>query len=405
VEGRPEHAEGAFYVWTKSEIDTALTTGTGTESGAQAGGVSASDFICRHFGVLEAGNVDSSLDPHGEFRGKNILHQRSSLLLTAREFGLSPEDANTLLLASLEKLRVVRARRPRPHLDDKIVTAWNGLMISALAKAHVLLEVKASAQPDQLSAQSYLERAVRAAEFIEKALFDPARGRLYRSYRDGRGQAEGFAEDYAFFIQGLIDLYEASFELRWLQWALQLQATMDTLFWDNEGGGYFNSSGDDQHIILRLKEDYDGAEPAPGSIAASNLLRLAPFSGAEADFRRKAERTIEAAKAQWERAPQALPQMLCALELVLAPASQVVLVGQRDAADFKALAAVLHEKMGARRVVLALDGGDDQRWLGQRAPWLEAMTSIDGKATAYVCEHYQCQSPVTDPSALRSLLT
>jgi uncharacterized protein YyaL (SSP411 family) len=379
--GSSEHAEGAFYVWTAAELRAAL----GEDY----------DFVAAHFGVVEEGNVAAQLDPQGELRGKNILAQRRSLNETAKQLGLTSEQANDRLLAVLTTLRALRGKRPRPHLDDKILTANNGLMISALAQgARVLGEA------DLLAA------AKRAAEFIERELHDAKRGILYRTWREGRGTTEGFAEDYAFLIHGLLDLYEASFEIRWLQWAARLQQKMDALFWDEARGGYFNSAAGDASIVLRLKEDYDGAEPAPSSMAAMNLLRLAAMlgDGGTADYRARGRKCIEAFRAQWSKAPHAMPQMLCALELALDAPRHVVLAGDPAAADFQALAAVLAERLGPRRVLLAADGGPAQTWLAGRAPWLAEMKPIGGRTTAYVCEEFTCQAPVNTPEQLRTAL-
>ncbi len=385
---KPEHAEGAFYVWTKAELDAAL--------GADAA------FFCAHYDVKPEGNV--AHDPHGEFGGKNVLRQLRPLARTAEQFKLPVADAEQKLLASLEKLRAIRAKRPRPHLDDKILTAWNGLMISALARgAQVLGEAE------------HLKAATRAADFIQRELHDAATGTLYRSWREGRSDIPGFAEDYAYLIQGLLDLYEAGFDLRWLQWAEQLQAKMDELFWDSERGGYFNSRAGDPTVIVRLKEDYDGAEPAANSVATMNLIRLDWMlgGGGEASltrgggtpppsYRERALQTIEAFRQRWSGLPQALPQMLCAVELALAEPRTVVLAGDPQSAEFRALAAVLHGKLGPRRALLQMDTGG---WLSTRKPYVASMKSVDGKATAYVCENFTCQAPVNTPEALRSLLT
>ena len=384
--GGTAHAEGAFYVWSAGELRNVL--------GADA------PLFAAHFGVLEAGNVPAAQDPHGEFPGMNILVQRRTLGETAAQFGLTPEQANDRLLAALAKLREVRVKRPRPLLDDKIVTANNGLMISALARGAMVL-----GEPEHLAA------ATRAAEFVQRELYDEARGGLFRSWREGRGAAEGFAEDYAYLIQGLLDLYEASFELRWLQWAGQLQAAMDERFWDGEPirqaqggrGGYFNSQAGDASIVLRLKEDYDGAEPAPSSVAAMNLLRLATMLHDDA-LRQRALKTIEAFRVQWSGAPHAMPEMLCALGCALEPPRQVVLAGDPAREDFRALAAVLHERLGPRRAVLAVTGEVDRAWLAARSPWLAEMRPRDGRATAYVCENFSCQAPITEPAELRRLL-
>jgi uncharacterized protein len=379
--GRPEHAEGAFYVWTAEELRAAL----------------GSDFrfFAEHFGVEENGNVPTQLDPQGELRGKNILAQRRSLTASAQAHSLSPEQANDKLLALFTTLREARGKRRRPHLDDKILTANNGLMISALAKGHQVL----GSEP----LRDYLKAASRAAAFVERELYDAATGLLFRAWRQGRGSAAGFAEDYSYLIQGLLDLYEASFDVRWLRWAAALQAKMDELFWDDADGGYFNSGAHDASIVLRLKEDYDGAEPAPSSVAAMNLLRLGAMWHDDT-LRDRGRRTIEAFRGQWMNAPHAMPQLLCALELALEPPRHVVLAGEPARDDFRALAAVLHERIGPRRTLMAVGPAGPDPWLAQRAPWIVAMKLIDGHATAFVCEEFTCHAPVTDPAELRRLL-
>ena len=400
--GAGRHVEGAFYVWTHAEIARVL-------------GVEA-PFFCAHFGVMENGNVPAHRDPHGEFSGKNIIAQVRPLAETARLAGLTEQAASDRLGAALIQLRAVRAGRPRPQRDDKVITAWNGLMISAFARGAQILG------GDKAERERLLAPALRAGEFLQRELYDSSRGVLYRSYREGRSAVEGFAEDYAFLIQGLLDLYEASFELRWLQWAERLQEMMDNRFWDGPRGGYFNSAAGDASIVLRLKEDYDGAEPAPSSVAAMNLLRLgAIFDGGEAlteaaapgaaasrrsgvSYRERGRRTVEAFQAQWSGAPPTLPQMLCALELALDAPRHVVLAGDPAADDFRALASVLHEKLGPRRTLLGVSGNEGRAWLAARAPWLEAMRPIQGRATAYVCEEFACQAPVTKPAELRDLL-
>ncbi|HKB57001.1 MAG TPA: thioredoxin domain-containing protein [Lacunisphaera sp.] len=374
--GKPEHAEGAFYVWTREEIDTVL--------GADAA------FFCAYYGVKAGGNV--AHDPQGEFTGKNILMQRQSLVATAREFKIEPEQASDRLLGCLEKLRTARVQRPRPHLDDKVITAWNGLMISALAKGAQVLGEK-----------SYLTAATRAAEFIERELYDAGNGVLYRSWREGRSSIAGFAEDYAFMIQGLLDLYETGFGIRWLQWAVKLQAKMDELFRDAERGGYFNSQADDPNVIVRMKEAHDGAEPSSNSIAALNLLRLDWMVGLPG-AREQAVKILEALRPQWTNHPAGLPQLLCVIELVLDAPRTVVLAGDPAAEDFPALAAVLHGKLGPRRALLCADGAAGQVWLAAQRPYLAEMKPVDGRATAYVCENFACQAPVNSPAELQQVL-
>src|SRR5882762_11764012 len=230
--GKPEHAEGAFYVWTEKQVDAAL----GDDS-------SAFQF---HYGVQPHGNAPEGSDPQDEFRGKNILIERRTIAETAKHFKKSEDEARQSLARSREKLLSIRNNRPRPHLDDKIIAAWNGLMISAYARAAQILD-----EP------RYLESGMRAAKFLRANLYDDKSKLLVRNYREGRSQIEGFADDYAFVIQGLLDLYEASFDMSWLQFAIALQETQDRLFFDGERGGYFSGTGKDASILLRMKEDND----------------------------------------------------------------------------------------------------------------------------------------------------
>ena len=382
-----KHAEGAFYVWGQAEIEETL----GTDAA----------FFSSFFGVQPEGNVLSDRDPSGEFSGYNILAQTRPLAEAAREAGLEIETASELVAHCLDRLRAARSKRPRPQLDDKILTAWNGLMISALAKAHQVLQGTASH-----AGTAYLGAALRAAEFIKREAFDQGRGILFRSWRGARSSIEGFAEDYAFLIQGLLDLYEAGFDARWLQWAEQLQAKMDELFWDSDRGGYFNSAAGAPDILIRLKDDYDGAEPAPSSVGAMNLLRLAATLESKGTaYRERALRTLAAFEPRWSEFPQAMPRMLCALELALQPPRQVVLAGDPASAEFQAMAAVLAERLGPHRSVLAADGGPAQAWLAARAPWIGEMRPVNGRTTAYVCEDFACRSPASTPEELRQRLS
>ncbi len=386
--GDGSSVEGAFYVWTQEEIAAAL----GTDA----------PLFCGHFGVLPEGNVSAPRDPHGEFRGRNLLAVRGSLDATARRFGIGAQEASDRISGCLETLRTVRGRRPRPQRDEKIIAAWNGLMVSALARAAA---VPADAFADRREA--YRAAAVRAAEFLQSELADGKRGVLFRAFLDGRGATEGFAEDYALVIQGLIDLYEAGFEQRWLAWAFRLQEKMDELFWDEAGGGYFNSAIGASDVLVRLKEDYDGAEPAPSSVAAMNLLRLGAFrhEGVPGgDLPTRAFRTLAAFRPQWSRMPQALPQMLCAFEMGLGAPRHVVLVGDPSKGDFRALAAVCHERLGPTRALLGLDGSPAQAWILELAPWLGSLALRPPRATAYVCEEYSCRAPATTAEELRALL-
>ena len=362
-QGSTEHAEGAFFVWTKEEIEAALPS----EEAA---------LFCEHYGVRPEGNVNPSSDPHGELTGKNVL------MIMEQQVVIS-EDALESLTRSQKILLEVRSRRPRPHLDDKILCAWNGLMISAFARAGAALaEVK------------YLEAAVNAAEFIKAHLTDPRTGELRRSWREGRVLEAGFAEDYAFLIQGLLDVYEATFEIGWLQWAVDLQGIMDRLFWDEAGGGYFSSAEGDPHLLVRMKEDYDGAEPSANSVAALNLLRFSQMIGDE-DATKKVVRIFALSSRTLDGMPAAVPQLLVALERNLSPVCQIVIAGNPQESDTKALIAEARKGFHPEQVILLADGSEGQAWLSERIPSIAGMKPIDGKAALYRCENFTCSAPLT----------
>ena len=376
--GKAEHAEGAFYVWTQTEIGAAL--------GQDA------DVFNYHYGVEANGNAPAGADPHGEFVGKNILIQRHTIAETARRFDRSEEEVAKLLSEARCKLFGVRAKRPRPHLDDKIITGWNGLMISGFARAAQVLD-----EPE------YVAAAERAAAFIRNHLYDTSTKTLVRNYREGRSAVEGFADDYAFVIQGLLDLYEASFNIEWLKFALELQETQDRLFFDGENGGYFSGTGRDPSILLRLKEDNDGAEPAASSVAALNLLRLSQIR-ADATLRERAGKTIAAFAATLTQIPSAMPQMLVALDYSLSNPRQIVIGGERESPETRGLIAEVHRHYAPNKVLLLADQAEGSAFLEEELEALGGMKPIDGKPAAYVCENFTCQAPVTDAAALRELL-
>jgi hypothetical protein len=379
--GHQKTKEGAFYIWTKKEIDAALGD--------------AAEIFDFHYGVQAHGNAPEGSDPHDEFRGNNILIERHTIAETAEHFRKTKEEIAKALAGSREKLFAIRAKRLRPHLDDKILAAWNGLMISAYARAAQVLD-----DP------SYLETAIRAANFLRGHLYDSSRKILYRSYRGGRSDIEGFADDYAFVIQGLIDLYEASFDVEWLKLATQLQETQDRLFFDEKNGGYFSTSGKDQSVFLRMKDDNDGAEPAASSVAALNLLRLSQFrddpvaAGAE-----RARKTIDAFAATLSHFPSAMPQMLVAFDFSLSKPRQVVVAGKKDAPETKALLKEVHRHFLPKTILLLADGSDGQKYLGEKNEAIRTMSTVEGQSAAYVCENFTCKAPVTNPQQLSELVS
>jgi uncharacterized protein len=389
---RQKMAEGAFYVWTKQEIDEAL-------------GDEAATFSS-HYGVEEDGNVPAGADPHGELRGKNILirgvasalgrTRRSEVVgATPETFAADKKDAKSVqesLGESRQKLFFIRRKRPRPHLDDKIIAAWNGLMISAFARGALILDDA-----------SYLETARRAAEFVGTKLYDDSRKILFRSYRDGRSEIEGFADDYAFFIQGLIDLYQASFEVRWLKFALELQRQMDALFWDDKAGGYFGVTGHDNSILLRMKEENDSAEPAASSVAALNLARLAGIRN-EPELLVRAKKTVNAFARQLMHFESALPQMLVALDFLETAPRQIVLAGDRRDERVQELLKEVNKHFLPHATVLLADGAEGQDFLAGKNEAIRSMRPVKGKPAVYLCENFTCKAPVTERQELRELL-
>jgi hypothetical protein len=378
---RPEEpsvkGEGAFYIWSADEIRLTVPA-------------PAAEWFAYRYGVAEGGNVVN--DPHSEFSGRNILYQAASVEETAEQFGRPVEEVRAGLETAEAALLKARASRVRPHLDDKILTAWNGLMISALALGGAVLE-----EP------RYAKAARRAADFALSHLFEPETGQLLRRYRDGEAAIPGFLEDYAMFTQALLDLYEAQFDRRDMEWAVRLAEKQSALFEDPAGGGFFHSPADAGDLVLRLKEDYDGAEPSGNSIAILNLLRLAQITG-RLEFRASAERALAAFAPRLARVPVALPAMLTACEFYLAEPRQIVVVGPRDSAGTRALLRAFHSRFVANRIVLLVDTEETRHALAAGIPAIEAMQLAGGLPSAYVCRNYACQLPVTEAAQLAELL-
>ena len=355
--------EGAFYVWTQGEIEQAL-------------GQPAAERFCYYYALEERG----------------ILRQAHSLEETAGNFGRPLEEVRASLADSRHKLFQQRSRRPRPHLDDKVLTAWNGLMISAFAKgARVLEDAR------------YLAAARRAAGFLRDQVWKQKEaGLLLRRYRDGEAAIPGFLDDYAFFAQGLLDLYEADFDLRDLELAVELTEKQLELFEDPQNGAFFSAPASANDLLLRMKDDYDGAEPSGNSVAILNLLRLARITARE-DFRDSAERALQAFAEHLADAPETSPRMLAALAYSRSRPQQIVLVGPKQDHHMRALLRALNRRFLPDTTVLLVDDEPSRRTLAVFAPAVEAMSQIDGKPTAYVCENYACRLPTNDANELLSL--
>jgi len=340
--------------------------------------------------VREDGNVSN--DPHGEFTGRNILFEANELEDTALHFDRGEEEVGAALERARSTLLAARGTRPRPHLDDKVLTSWNGLMISAFALGGAVLE-----EP------RYAAAARAAAEFLIAKMHDPQSGILLRRYRAGDAAIPGFLDDYALFTQALIDLYETQFDRRHLDLALRLTEKQRELFEDAEHGGFFSSVEGDRRLVLRVKEDYDGAEPSGNSIAVMNLLRLAQITNRE-DLRVAAEQTLAAFAPRLTAAALALPEMLAACEFRTGQPRQIILVGDRDAADTRELVRTLYSHFVPQRIVLLVDSPEARAALAAGIPAVESMGKLDGRASAYVCHNYTCQMPVNEAARLAELI-
>jgi len=344
-----EGVEGKCYVWTRDEIEKAL--------GNRA------DAFCRAYGVTADGNWE---------HGLNVLHVAL------------PEAAK--LAAERSKLFAIREKRVRPHRDEKILTAWNGLMISALARAAQALD-----EP------KYRAAAGRAARYLLASRWK--NGKLTRT-----ATVPAMVEDYAFFGNALVDLYEADFDPQWLLRAAALADIMLAQFHDPKDGGFFQTDGRDASVIVRTKEDYDGAEPSGNSMAALLLLRLAQFTD-RARYRDAAQKTLQLFSNHLHKAPSTVPQMLCVLDFYLSKPKQIVVAGKADAADTRAMLRLIHERYLPNAIVILADGGESQKTLARLLPFLETVKPVGGKATAYVCVNYACQLPTNDIDKMIALLT
>jgi uncharacterized protein YyaL (SSP411 family) len=356
-----EGEEGRFYVWTPGQIEAAL--------GADAA------LFAHRYGVTPRGNFE---------HGTTILSEVATLEASASQFGLAPAEARRRLDAARAKLLEARAKRERPHRDDKVLSAWNGLMISAYARgARVLGEPALAA------------RAERAAEFLWKELRDPADGAMRRRWRDGEAKGAGQLDDHAYVALGYFDLYQATFDPRWLERAVALTEAQIARFWDDEHGGFFESPAGDASIAVRMKDAFDGAEMASNSIAAWNLQMLGALLD-RGDFKERARRTFDYFARRLADGAAAMPQMLAAMDLERSTTRHVVIAGRAEAADTRAMIAEFDRRFLPHDALLLAGGGAGQKRLASLASFVAPLVAKDGKATAYVCVDYACRLPTTE---------
>ena len=377
-----EKAEGAFYAWKYKEIETLLTGEMG-------------EFFAYRYGLSPKGNVE--YDPFNEFKGENILWMAHTLNETAKKFKKPLKEVEQQLTDGKKILFDVRKKRPRPHLDDKIITSWNGLTISALARGYQIL-----------GDESYLDAAKQAAKFIRSRLYDPEKKQLYRSWRSDETHVLGMAGDWAFLIQGLIDLYESDFNLEWLDWAMELADEQLSRFYDPLHGGFFMTEANhDKHLIIRIKEEHDNVIPAAGSVATLNFLRLSGY-GDRSDFKKAAEKTLKSFVPKIRQNPEAFTQMLVTMNFALAKPVQVIIAGSMDDNEtrdmLKKIRSISISGSIPGMTIFLVSSDTDRTRLKKYLSFVESIKQIDNKATAYVCKDYKCSKPVTNPDMLLNLL-
>jgi uncharacterized protein len=381
--GRPDahKAEGAFYLWSAEEIDRLL--------GGDA------EIVKRRFGIERNGNAP--IDPQQEFTGKNLLYVARGADDLAASAGTTDADVMDVLKRSRLRLFRARVERPRPHLDDKVLTAWNGLMIAAFARmARVVLALGVEGRR---AGQPFLDAARRAAAFVQQRMWNADTATLLRRYRAGHAEIDAYAEDYAFLIFGLLELVQADPDPNWLAWAVTLQRRQDELFWDEADAGWFSTTGRDPSVLLRMKEDYDGAEPTASSISVVNLLILSHL--VENDrWTAEIDRTLRFFGGRLEQIGRAVPMMAAALSIYTAGPQQIVIVGSEGAEALERAVALRYLPFAT---TLALTP-EQQTALAPVTPFVGSMRPVEGMAAAYVCRNFTCQQPVTSAAALEEEL-
>ena len=361
-----EGEEGKFYVWTKAEVDELL------------GGDAA--VFSSVYDVTEAGN----------WEGKNILNLAKPAAEFFADLGVEPDELERRLAACRRRLLAAREERTHPGLDDKALTDWSGLMIAAMAHGYRVL-----------GEERFLDSARRAATFIRDNMLDD--GRLLHAHRDGRSHLLGYIDDHANLIWGLLELYEASFELEWLRWARELADQMLELFWDQDNGGFFFTGADHEPLIARLRPGHDSATPSGNAVAANVLLRLQTLTG-EDRFGRRGADVLHAFQSQMSAAPTGFAHMLAAVDYYLREPREIVIVGPRDAEPVAEALATLWRQFRPHDLIVAHDpAANGATEATQEVPLLAGKAMIEGKPTFYLCRNFACEAPTHDAAEVAAL--
>jgi len=358
-----EGEEGKFYCWDMKETLELL-------------GPTHAKVFARAYGIK----------PSGSFAGKNVLHIQDSMEKIAEEEGLPIFEVNHIIQKSVESLREARSKRAAPDRDEKIITAWNGMMITALATGYSVL-----------GEEKYLSSARRCAEFIWDNMWSGQV--LLRVYQDGQGKINGCLEDYASLLEGFLALYEASFDIVWVQRATELADNMTAAFWDESEGGFFMTDNNHEKLLFRPKTLEDESAPSANAVAALALLRLGRLTG-RSDFTETGTATVRAFKNAMERRPAAFAGLLAAVDFMLASHTEIILAGPRQDPVFKEMVQAAQADYRPNNLLMWNGGEESGKWI----PALEGRTAVMGKATAYLCQKGTCHPPVHSAEALSNIL-
>ena len=370
-----EMEEGAYYVWSTEAVRSLLDEET-------------AELVIDLYNMTEEGNYQE--ESTGRRTGKNVLHLERSLADEAERRDMDEATLRERLDKAHDILREQRGERPRPGLDDKVLTDWNGLMVAALARAARAFD-----------APEYEAAATEAATFLLDTLRDEE-GRLLHRYRDGEAAIRAHLDDYAFLVWGLTELYETTFDSKWLAAAVDMMETSLDHFWDAERGGFFLTADDGEELIVRPKEGSDGALPSGNSVQLLNLLRLARMTG-RTEWEEYADALAQWAGTQARSRPTGMTALLSGLSFAHANSAEVVIAGALETEDTQALVEAVRSVYTPFAVVLQRPPGETPP-IAELAPFTEGQTTVDGTAAAYVCHDFRCEAPTTDPEALRAQL-
>ncbi|MHC4231649.1 MAG: thioredoxin domain-containing protein [Planctomycetota bacterium] len=358
-----EGHEGVFYVWNPKQVDKILSR-------------KEQELVKAYYGISDTGNFE---------RGTSILNVTSTLDEVAKEIDIDPHDTKKILESAEQKLFQAREKRIRPHRDEKIIAGWNGLMISSLAYGGAVFN-----EP------RYVQAAQRSANFVMDNL--DKSGRLKRYYAQGKAHEYAVLDDYAYLIRGLIDLYQADFDPKWLGHAVKLADQMTALFEDEKNGGFYLTGSDTQNLIRRTRPDYDGATPSGNSVATAELIRLFELTG-NRDYFLTAQKTLRLFQEDLKRRGTSLTELLAATDLWLGARTQIVIAGKLQADPTQKILKSLRGHFLPRTVLLVRDPETNAQELDRVAAIVKAHDPIEGKVTVYLCEDFVCKSPVTEYDA------